>query len=82
MTNGTLMPTGPGCSQVSPSSVIPCTAIAIRPASAACSWVAISVFASPGFWNARPAIARPTPTESVISASATSPEARLASHQP
>ena len=82
MTNGMAMPAGPGFSQLSPSSVMPCTAIAIRPASAACSWVAISVRARPGFWNARPAIASPTPTLSVISASATSPEARLASHQP
>jgi hypothetical protein len=69
-------------SQVSPSSVIPCTAIAISPASAACSCVAISVRASPGFWNARPAIASPTPTLSVMRASATSPDARDASHHP
>ena len=61
---------------------MPCTAIAISPASAACSCSAISFCASPGFWNARPAIASPTPTESVMSASATSPDAREASHQP
>ena len=30
--NGTAIPTGPGCSQRSPSSVMPCTAIAISPA--------------------------------------------------
>ena len=42
------MPTGPGCSQVSPSSVIPCTAIAISPASAACSCSAISLLGEPG----------------------------------
>jgi hypothetical protein len=82
MAKGTAIPTGPGFSHVSPSSVIPCTAIAISPPSAACSCSAISFLASPGVWNARPAIARPTPTESVISASATSPLARLASHQP
>ena len=35
---------------------------------------------SPGFWNARPAIASPTPTDSPISASATSP--RRAGGQP
>ena len=77
------MPTGPGFSQVSPSSVIPCTAIAIRPASAACSCSAISLLREArASGTRRPAIASPTPTESVISASATSPDAREASHQP
>jgi hypothetical protein len=37
---------------------------------------------SPGRRATRPAIASPTPTESVTSASATTPDARAASHQP
>jgi hypothetical protein len=58
-----------------------CTAIAIRAASAACSWTAIIALRSFGSRVARPAIARPSITDSEISASATMPEARLASHQ-
>ena len=79
---GTASPTGPGSSQRSPSRVRPWTAMAIRPASALCSWTAISTRGSPGLRATRPAIARPTVTDSVTSASATIPEARLASHQP
>ena len=67
---------------LSPSSVMPWTAIAISPASAACSWTESIARRSFGSRETRPAIASPSVTESVISASATSPEARLASHQP
>ena len=81
--NGTAIPIGPGASQRSPSSVIPWTAIAISPASAACSWTAGEHPRQPGLADglARPS-RRPSVTENVISSSATIPDARLASHQP
>ena len=80
--NGTVTPETPGCSQGSPSRVMPCTAIATIPASAVCSWIARSLRESPGRRITFPAIARPRPTEIVTRTSATRPEARLASHQP
>ena len=48
---------------------------------AVCSWIAVSTRGSPGLRAQRPAIVSPRPTEIVTSASATIPEARLASHQ-
>ncbi len=79
---GTVTPATPGCSHGSPSRVMPWTAIATRPASAVCSWIASSLRESPGRRITLPAIARPSPTEIVTRTSATRPEARLASHQP
>ena len=61
---------------------MPWTAIATRPASAVCSWIASSLRERPGRRITLPAIASPSPTEIVTRTSATRPEARLASHQP
>ena len=79
---GTATPATPGCSQGSPSSAIPWTAIATRPASAVCSCTASSFFAKPGRRITLPDIISPRKTETVTRTSATRPEARLASHQP
>jgi hypothetical protein len=59
---------------------MPCTAIAIRPASAACSWTAASVRLS--FGLSLVAISSPMITDRVMSPRAIRPDARLASHQP
>ena len=48
---------------------------------AVCSWIAVRTRGSPGLRAKRPAMVKPRPTEIVTSASATIPEARLASHQ-
>src|SRR5918998_722247 len=71
-----------GDRNASPSSVMPCTAIATRPTRAVCWWTDSSVRASPGRCDTRPAIARPMPTEAVMHINATTPDAREASHQP
>ena len=54
---------------------------ATRAARAVCSWTAVMIRAGPGLRMILPAIVSPRPTEIVTSASATKPEARLASHQ-
>ena len=82
MTNGTAIPSGPGLSHASPSSVRPCTAMATSAASAACSWTAIRTRGRPGFWNAFAAIPSPIVTDAAMRTSATMPDARLASHHP
>ena len=56
--------------------------MATRPASAVCSWSALSLRPTPGRRRTLPAIVSPIATEAVISARATTPEAREASHQP
>ena len=53
------MPAGPGLSQGSPSRVRPCTAIATRPVTAVCSWIALSTRPAPGLRESLPAIVRP-----------------------
>ena len=73
------MPARPGSRKASPSSVMPCTAIATRPTSAV-HWCASSIARA---WRGavRPAIARPSATDAVMHSSATTPAAREASHQ-
>ena len=76
------MPASPGSRWRSPSSVIPWTAMATRPASAVCRCSASSTRARPGRALTRPAIARPSATEIATHTSAMTPAARDASHQP
>ena len=71
-----------GARKRSPSSVMPCTAIATSPISAVCWCSPSSVRARAGRRETRPAIARPMPTDSAMHSSATMPAAREASHQP
>ena len=56
-------------------------AIVIRPASAVCSWRRASAGATPRLRTILDAIVSPIATEAVTSSSATTPDARLASHQ-
>ena len=79
MTNGTVIPSAPGCSQRSPSSASPWTAIATSPASDRCSCRAANVRArDPAI---RPASARPQITDAVMATSATIPAERLSSQK-
>ncbi len=82
ITNGTAMPASPGARKRSPSSAIPWTAIATSPTSAVCRCTAMSARERRGWRETRPAIARPTATDSVMQSSATIPAAREASHHP
>ena len=75
------MPSSPGFSHGSPSSVIPCTAMATSAVSATCSWTFTTVFFTPGPCQKSAAIERPSVTEVEISRKATTPAEREASHQ-
>ena len=68
-------------SQLSPSRVTPCTAIATRPPIASCSCRATAVFFQAGLRSRPAAIASPMRTDTETSTSAVTPAARLASHQ-